>query len=548
MLKTRKSAIKWLIKNSKSIILPIIILTVFGVLLSYISVAFAMASRNLLDSATGAGKENFLSCVYLISFLVISQLVIQSIYNVYAIRVLSLNKNRLQKKLFCTIMTRDYGSIGSYHSGELINRLTQDINVINTNIIEIVPSVITLFAGLVFSFAAMIKLDLYLSLICLSLGPVVIVFSALYGKKIKRLHSRCLESDGKTRSFMQECIQNIMAIKAFCSESKSAKHAAILQRENYKLNMKRGYISIAVNILYYIALTAAYYFAVAWCAYKIKLGIMTVGSFTAIIQLVNSIQSPFREISGTVSQFFAACASCERIMELEALSSDELSGEAPKDFTKIKAEGMSFSYDGENVLSNASLEINKGDILVIGGGSGKGKTTMFKLMLGMLRPQSGEISIYNNVEKIPLSAQTRGLFAYVPQGNMIISGTIRKNIAFFDDDPDEEKVISAAKNACIYDYIKTLPDGMDTCIGEKGLGLSEGQVQRIAIARALYSDLPVILLDEATSSLDEETEANILANIKSLNGKTCIIISHRRAAFDIATKRLRLENGRFKEI
>ena len=190
MLKTRKSAIKWLIKNSKSITLPIIILTLLGILLSYISVEFAMASRSLLDSATGATKENFLSCIYLISFLVICQLVLESIYNVYAIRVISLNKNHLQKKLFCTIMTRDYGSISSYHSGELINRLTQDINAVNSNIIEIVPSVITLLAGLVFSFVAMIKLDLYLSLICLSLGPVVIVFSALYGKKIKKLHKK----------------------------------------------------------------------------------------------------------------------------------------------------------------------------------------------------------------------------------------------------------------------------------------------------------------------------------------------------------------------
>ncbi len=548
MLKTRKSAIKWLIKNSKSITLPIIILTLLGILLSYISVEFAMASRSLLDSATGATKENFLSCIYLISFLVICQLVLESIYNVYAIRVISLNKNHLQKKLFCTIMTRDYGSISSYHSGELINRLTQDINAVNSNIIEIVPSVITLLAGLVFSFVAMIKLDLYLSLICLSLGPVVIVFSALYGKKIKKLHSRCLESDGKTRSFMQECIQNIMAIKAFCSEEKSTKHAGSLQRENYKLNMKRGYISIFVNILYYIALTAAYYFAVAWCAYKIKMGIMTVGSFTAIIQLVNSIQSPFREISGTVSQFFAACASAERIMELEALSADISSEEPPKDFTKIKAEGVSFSYDGEDVLSNANFEINKGDILVVGGGSGKGKTTMFKLMLGMLKAQSGEINIYNNEEKTPATSGTRGLFAYVPQGNMIVSGTIRKNIAFFDDEPDEEKVISAAQNACIYDYIETLSDGLDTCIGEKGIGLSEGQIQRIAIARAIYSDLPVILLDEATSALDEETEAKILANFKSLEKKTCIIISHRRAAFDIATKRLRLENGKFEDV
>ena len=543
MLKPRKSTIKWLFKNSKSIAFPVLLLTALGTLLSYISVEFAMASRKLLDSATGVGTDSFFECIIFIAALVGVQLVLESIYNIYAVRVVSANKNRLQKKLFSDIMTRDYSRITAFHSGELINRLTQDITAVNSNIIEIVPSVVTLLTGVVFSFVAMMKLDLALSLICLSLGPVVFVLAALYGKKVKKLHSRCLESDGKTRSFMQECIQNIMAVKAFCSEEKAAKHSAHLQKTNYKLNMKRGYISVAVNILYYLALTAAYYFAVAWCAYKIKAGVMTVGSFAAIIQLVSYIQTPFRDISGTISQFFAACASAERIMEIEALESDVTTEKPPKDFSCIKAEGVSFSYGDEDILKNASFEISKGDIAVIGGGSGKGKTTMFKLMLGMIKAQNGEVCIYNNEEKIPVSAQTRGLFAYVPQGNMIVSGTIAKNIAFFDDNPDMDKICKAARIACIYDYIETLPDKMDTFVGEKGLGLSEGQVQRIAIARALYYDLPVILLDEATSALDEETEALILKNIKNLKDKTCIIISHRRAAFDIATRRFTLENG-----
>ena len=542
MFKERKSAIRWIFNNAKPILGSILFLTLIGVFVSYISVEFAMATRLLLDSATGASEDSFSSCIIRLAVLLVVELAAESIYNLYEVRLSARYRNKLQCKLFTTIMTRDFTGVNEYHSGELINRLTGDIDIINSNIIGIVPALVTLVTGVVFSFVAMMKLDLSLSLICLALGPVVLLSSALYGRRMKKLHAACRASDGKTRSFMQECIQNIMALKAFGSERKAAHHASLLQYENYKLNMKRGYISLFVNILYYVALTVAYYFAVAWCAYKISAGLMTVGVFTAIVQLVNSIQQPFRQISGTVSQFFATCASAERIMEIESIDEDEPEGNNIADFTAIDVSKLKFAYDDEVIFDDASFTVNKGDIAVISGSSGKGKTTLFKLLLGILKPHAGELCIYNKEEKISIGSSTRSLFAYVPQGNMIISGTIRKNIAFFDDNPDPERVEEAARLACILDYINTLPEGMDTVLGENGLGLSEGQVQRLAIARALYLDAPVILLDESTSALDDETEAQILQNIKSLKNKTCIIISHRAAAFDIATRKIHLSD------
>lgn len=546
MFKERKSAVKWLFKNSKPIMGSIALLTVLGIVISYISVAFALAARDLLDVATGASAGNFSKCIVRIAVLLVLEVALESFYNIYAVRVSSKNKNRLQKDLFSSAMKADYASLGEYHSGEIINRLTSDINIINSNIIDIIPAFVMLVTSVAFSFAAMLRLDVSLSLICLALGPVVILTSVLYGRKMKKLHKKCQESDGKTRSFMQECIQNILVIKAFGNEKRTEMHTELLQDINYRLNMKRGYISIAVNLLYYLGMTVAYYFAVAWCAYKIQNAIMTVGTFTAIVQLVNSMQAPFKEISGTVSQFFATCASAERVMEIEDIPADLTEDETISDFEGINVSNMNFAYDDESIFENADFELLKGDIAVITGTSGKGKSTFLKLLMGIYKPMSGKMELLCRNSQRDLGASTRSLFAYVPQGNMIISGTLRENIAFFSE-VSEEKIINAAKCAEIYDYILTLPEGFDTVLGEGGLGLSEGQTQRIAVARALCTDAPVILLDEATSALDDETEAKILYNIHNLADRTSVIITHRKAALDIATKRFELENRSFSK-
>lgn len=547
MLKNKKTALKWLAANSKSVVLPIFVLALIGIAVSYISTRFAVAAMYLLDSVTGKSSKSFSECVLSLAFFLIIQLLMQVIYTVYDIRVRTKYRNLLSRNLFYSIMTRDYLSVGKLHSGELINRLTSDIDIVYTNVIDTVPGLATLISGIAFSFFTMFKLDRQLSVICLALGPLVMVSALVYGKKMKKLYKACRKSDGIIRSFMQECIQNIIVVKSFCSERKSYTAVGELQEENYKLNMKRGYISVLVNIMYYLALTAAYYFAVAWCAYKIKIGIMTVGTFTAIIQLVGQIQSPFRDVASVIPNFYSACASAERIMEIEELEPDSDDSEvllpSYEDIQKIIAENICFSYDKKEVLKDVTFEICRGETVVLRGISGIGKSTLLKIILGIIKPSSGTAEIVFDSNRIKIGKSARKLFAYVPQGNLILSGSIRDNIAFFDDNVDEGKIISAAENACIWDFISTLPEGLDTVIGENGSGLSEGQLQRISIARALYSDAPIILLDEATSALDENTEANVLKNIKEMKNKTCIIITHKDAALKICDKHFRLTDG-----
>lgn len=546
MSRVRMHTARWLLKNARPVWGQVLLLSVLGMLISYISVRFALASRDLLDCATGSFEGDFKQCIASIVILLVLDISVQSIYNILSVRLGALYKNSMQKKLFADVLATDFASLSDYHSGEVINRLTKDVSLVSANIIDFVPTVVILLSGVIMSFWALFAIDASLSVICIALGPVVLVCSVFYGKRVKALHKACLKSDGRILSFMQESIQNLLVIKAFRKEKKFECTTMELQRENYRLNMKVGYISLLVNVLYFLALTAAYYFAIAWCAYKIHLGIMTVGAFAAVIQLVGSVQSPFKEISGMFSKFFATCASAERIMEVEDLKKDSMEAVRITDFDRIEINDVSFAYGDETVLDKASVTINKGDIMAITGDSGAGKSTFIKLMLGIYPASSGEMYIYNNEEKIPVGAKSRGAFSYVPQGNMILSGTIAENISFFGDTTNEAALVKAAKAACIFDYIQTLPDGMNTRVGENGLGLSEGQVQRLAIARALYENAPVILLDEATSALDEKTEASILENVKNMGGKTCIIITHRPKALEVANTRLHIENQRTK--
>ena len=545
MAKNKKSSVKWIFSNSLKVLPSVAILTLLGILVSYISVKFAVASMDLLDSAMGKNNLSFSSCILNIALLLAVDLLMQVAYTLLDIRVRTKYNHHLQRRLFKTIITRSCPDIGKYHSGELINRLTNDINMINTNVVDVIPGTFTLVSGIVFSFIEMFKLDMMLSVICLALGPVVLFSATIYGRKMKGLYKDCRQSDGKIRSFMQECIQNIIVVKAFRREKQFSLHADVLRKENFKLNMKRGYISIGVNVLYYVALTAAYYLAVAWCAYKISVGIMTVGAFTAIIQLVGSIQTPFKDVAGIIPKFYSACASAERIMEIEEAEAEVTDSKTDFNrFSLLSVKNLSFSYDNEHILKNASFELKRGEIAVIHGQSGIGKSTFFKILLGVLKPTEGEAVLELESSTQNAGPSTRAAFSYVPQGNMLISGTLKENIAFFDE-IDEERIERASILACVKEFADTLPNGFDTVIGEKGTGLSEGQIQRIAIARAFYSDAPVILLDEATSALDETTEFKILENIKKLTDKTCIIITHRPQAFEICDKSILLENSEF---
>jgi ABC-type multidrug transport system fused ATPase/permease subunit len=360
-------------------------------------------------------------------------------------------------------------------------------------------------------------------------------------------------SDGVIRSFIQECIENLVVIKSFANNKNSERKLYEKQQAAFKIKLKRNTISNIASTGVYIVFTASYYAALVWGAFQIGVGAISFGTLTAFLQIIEQIKAPMKNISGLIPQFYSMLASAERIMELEELD-DETIAPQPKsaaeiydEMEAIVAEGLTFAYNNENVLEGADMCVGKGEIVAVAGPSGIGKSTIMKLMLGLIEPDEGELYIKTKSGKAAVDSGMRKLFAYVPQGNMILSGTIRENIAFCNNEASSDDVMRAAKAAMIWDFISALPNGMETVIGERGLGLSEGQIQRIALARAFLSGAPVLLLDEATSALDEATEKGLLENLKKMNDRTCIFISHKQRTIRNCDKIFYIKNKKLKE-
>ncbi len=531
----KNSQLKWLLKRTGTkMYWKLALLTLLGVVMSYLGVRFAIVSKDLLDIASHSVEGDLSAQIIRLVWMLVLLLASQTFYSLYNARVSGQYGIRLKEYVFRTCLERDWQEIGNIHSGELINRIHSDVNVIVTGVMLLVPNLVSLLVRIVLSFYEMFRLDSLLALICLILAPFILLAARLYSSRMKKLHKKCMETDGKTKSFMQEILQNLLVIKAYRVEDAVVDESRTFQLFHFKFTLKRNHISILMNILFYLALTASYYVAMGYCAWKLSLGLMTFGTLMAILQLVNQVQTPFKDLSAIVPQYFSTIASAERLQELENIPADRRMVLADDSKPVVEIKNMNFSYGDEVIFQNADFTMKDCEFIAISGISGIGKSTLLKLIMGILTPNDGEVLCHRES-------------AYVPQGNMILSGTIRENIAFYRS-VREEDIIKAAKTAEIYDFIQTLPDGFDTILGEKGLGLSEGQVQRLAIARAVYMDAPLFLLDECTSALDEATEHKVLTNLKAIPGKSLIIISHKQAAFDMADRRIAVEDHKIAEL
>jgi len=538
------ATLKWILKNSKGALLSVIFLSFVSALLSLCLVGLTLVSKDVVDIATGAENGHFFEKIVILAFFIIAELIIQIVYTRLNIKISGKLEINFKTNIFNSLLNKELSAVYKYHTGELLNRLTADVNVIVNGFINIVPTLVALITRLIGAFWVLFRLDSSFAMIYLIFGPLFFIVTRIYSNKMKSLHKKCQESDGKVKSYIQEALQNILVIKAFKTESAISNEVTALQQINYNYKLKRNLISIFANVLMYIAFTFGYYLALGWGAYKLSKGLITVGTLTAMLQLVSQVQTPFKGLSGIIPQYFSMLASSERLIELKNLQNDiakenEISyNDVYEKMKKIVFSDVTFYYNERNrVIDNFSYEVEKGEFVAVKGISGIGKSTLLKLLLGVIEVKSGEIKLeLSDGTEIKIDSQTRGLFAYVPQGNMILSGTIRDNIRFFNEAVSEEDIKEACRISQAEDFIKTLPKGLDTVIGEKGLGLSEGQIQRIAIARAIISKAPVLLLDEATSALDEQTEKAFLNCIKGLKSKTCIIVSHKQAAFDICDK------------
>ena len=532
MKKSNKSTLWWIFDCSKHYIPVILIIALLAAVISFEAVALAMVSKSVLEIATGDKTGSFLLYGIILTVLVITQVFCSALEIYLKTYVSSKMTIGIRNRLFNEIGKRNYFEISKYHSGDLLNRITGDVEAFQSSVVNIIPNFVSMLTRIIGCMVALVILEPKVAILILVFGALLPALGRMLSRRYKFLHKETQRTEGESRSFIQECFENLSVMKTFRSNYSIIERLQELFKHNYKLKMKRIRVSIIIHLGLYTFFTMGYYGVLLWGAIQIANPnvVFTYGTLLAFLELVAQIKGPLQNISGILPQYYACIASAERLIEIENLSQeetaiiDEQMQEIYDNFKYISVDNVSFGYDSELILKNLSCKIERGSMTAILGDSGTGKSTLFKLLLSFYKPESGSLTING---EIPIDASVRALFSYVPQGNMIISGSIRENIAMCNPNTNEEKIISACKIAEIYDYIETLPNGLDTILSERGSGLSEGQVQRIAIARALVADTPVLLLDEATSALDKPTEAKVLRNIKSLPDKTVISVTHR---------------------
>lgn len=525
-------------------VLFICILTVITVLCS---LAFTMATKGLVDGAVSSNMDSLRKNAILLGVIILVQHSFSALQARLRISASSVLQKHLQGLLIKELLYKEYSRIKAYHSGELVNRVFSDVNVVKGGVMNILPNFVSIMVSFVGAAAILIAMDWHFVILMIAGGFAGLLLVLLFRRPMKERHRRMQEAEGNLHAQAQETLENIRLIKSSVSEERASARI-----EKWQINLKdeqirQGIFSFRMNNSMGLVFSFSWLFCMVWGCMNIYHGILTYGSLAAMIQLIGRIQSPIANAVSIAGQAYGVISSAERLLELTDLPREE-QGTPITDFDEICLDNVSFQYDDgdEEVLQNISWRIKKGDFMALTGISGGGKTSLFQLLLGIYRPTSGRLFFRSGDQEAAASRDTRPLFAYVPQGNTLFSGTLRENLTMFTDSASDEDIMKAVHAACLENVVER--NGLDEVLGERGIGLSEGQAQRVAVARALISGAPILLLDEATSALDEKTEAKMLKNISEMRDKTCIIVTHRRAALEICDYTLHIENGCMHEI
>lgn len=540
---TTRDIMRWLWKVWRGNRLQTILNASMGMATVVVSLAQVWAVKRAIDVASGSVEGSIYWAVALMGGLVLIDFAI-NISSVWIRNVLGVKaQNRMQQYMLDRILRSEWNGRERRHSGDVINRLESDVSNVVTFITETLPntlSVVLLFFG---AFAYLFTLDRLLAVITVALLPLFVVLSKVYVRRMRHLTRQVRNSDSQVQSVLQETIQHRVLIKTLESDDAMVGKLESTQSQLRRNVIQRTRFSLLSNFILNFGFSLTYLIAFLWAAVRMSMHTLSFGGMTAYLQLVNRIQSPARNLSRIVPAFVSVFTAAERLMELEEPpleeQGDPIVVEAP---CGVKLDDVSYGYnDGDGrVIDHLSFDFRPGTCTAILGETGAGKTTLIRLILALLRPQEGEISLYHaDGDGQQLSPRMRCNFVYVPQGNTLMSGTIRDNLLMGSPTATDDEMYDALHQACA-DFVSQLPDGLDTRCSESGAGLSEGQAQRIAIARALLRNRPVMLFDEATSALDIETERRLLANVLGSRQHTIIFITHRPAVVEYCDEVLRL--------
>lgn len=535
----------------------IILICIFNLILSGSSLVITLSTKGLIDGATGHDLQKVKIYAVLMALTVVLIRVCSVISGLVSTKANAVLMRDMRSMVLHRVLKKQYASVGVYHSGELVNRMFSDVNVVKSGIMGIIPQLVSMAVSFFGAAFILMSMDWRFVILLVVGGLIGLAMIVGFRKPMSERHKAVQEKEGKLHSVLQETLGNLRFIKASGLEGNMEKQSDDAQADFLKVQLNRGYFSTAMNCSINTVFQLSWLICMLWGGVGIYKGVLTYGSLAAIIQLVGQIQGPIAAAADIAGQAYSTVSSAERLKEVldlpeeEDSESERATASGPELYRNLNAiilNDVSFDYGREPVLCGVNAEIKTGDFVAVTGVSGSGKSTLFQLLLGIYQPKSGSVELgfdrESGVSMLKASKKTRPLFAYVPQGNILFSGTLRENLMMFNEGATDEELYNATKLACIDHLVEQLDDGLDTMLGERGVGLSEGQAQRVAVARAILSHAPVLLLDECTSALDEETEARLLENISRMKDRTCFIVTHRRAAMSICDYRLHIENGK----
>ncbi len=555
----KRGEIRWLWRQTHGFRTAIVALMAGNAGLSLFGVAFAAVSKQLIDRASGAAAGGMAGPLVAMAGLVLILIVGQAALGLLAPRLTVRMEHRLRADLYSGLQAASWNELRRHHSGDLLTRLTSDIASVVQGVTAVMPEVLSMLVRLAGALAYLAFMDATLAVAALAAGPLFLIPGRFFASRLRDLEKQNRENEGRLRGFVQESLRKNETVKAFNLEPVFDERLAGHQSEAMRLQMRRAWLSLAPGVGLTSGYWAGHLVALAWGASRMAAGQATFGTLTAFLQLVGHVQGPFHILARSVPRLASILASVERLQAIESLPPDP--DDAPIGLHEsttptpgavdLEFDKVTFTYDKEPVLRDVSFRIRAGERVAVAGPSGVGKTTILRLLLGLVHPDSGSVRVREagaGDAGRRASRATRRYFAHVSQGNTLFSGTLIENVLLGRPGGGPESAHAACRNASADGYIRQLPDAYHTRIGENGDGLSEGQAQRIALARALLRDAPVLLLDEATSALDRATECAVLDHLRTRDGRrTLIVVSHRPEVLAVCDRVLTVSEGRVDE-
>lgn len=548
---------RWIFSYSMKYKGAILLYTLMGIVSTSLGLISSVASKYTIDIVTGYQTNRFVVLlIVMIGSSLLSFLFSNAINRITARLSIFIN-NDIQADIFDKIIDTDWLAVSSYSNGDILNRFNSDVHTVSSNAISWLPKIVIAVYNFIATFAVIWHYNQIMAILAFVSAPFMLVMSKFLIRKQRDYQKKVREMNSNMMTFEVETFYNFDTILSFGIAKQYGRKMREWQRKYRDISLMYNLFTIKTNIFMSVMGLLVQMVSFLYCLWLLWTGTITYGTMTLFLTQRSNLSSAFNSVIGIIPSFLSSSVSAHRIRELVELPKEIHIPESTwiDQFSEqgysIEMDAVNFAYQENNkVIMDSDFVANPGEIVALVGPSGEGKTTMIRLILGLIRPQDGIVKIKAvNGEYIEANADTRHLFAYVPQGNTILSGTIAENMRMVKEDATDEEIIEALKIGCAWDFVQKLPDGINSIVRERGRGLSEGQAQRIAISRAILRDAPILLLDEATSALDVTTERQVLRNIvQQRPNKTCIVTTHRPSVLNLCQRVYRVVEAQITEL